>query len=332
MKKVLVTGAGGFIGSRLTEVLAREGFHVKAMCHYNSLGRMGWLEDLPLDIAGEIETVAGDVRDPYTVRSAVHSVDVIFHLAALIGIPYSYISPDSYIDTNIKGTLNILQAGRDSGVEQILLTSTSEVYGTARYVPIDEEHPVQGQSPYSASKIGADQLAISFYRSFGTPISIIRPFNTYGPRQSARAIIPTIVSQILGGSALIRLGAIHPSRDMTFVDDTVKGFLASSQSECAIGEVINLGTGFEITMRDLAALIAEIMGKEISVVQEGSRIRPDKSEVERLCADNSKARKLLGWAPEYSGLNGLRKGLTRTIEWFSRQCQSRLCKWSDYHV
>jgi dTDP-glucose 4,6-dehydratase len=261
----------------------------------------------------------GDVRDPNGVRTAMQGCDVVLHLAALIGIPYSYHSPDSYVDTNVKGTLNILQAARDLGVEKVVHTSTSEVYGTAQYVPINEEHPLQGQSPYSATKIGADQLALSFYQSFQLPVTIARPFNTYGPRQSARAVIPTVITQIARGATRIKLGALHPTRDFNYVDDTVGGFIAIAASDNAVGEVINIGSGFEISIGDTVQLIADVMGKNIAIECENQRMRPEASEVFRLCADRTKAQRLLDWQPAYAGLTGLKQGLRRTVDWFSNE-------------
>lgn len=316
-KKILVTGADGFIGSHLAETLVRRGHSVKAFVMYNSFNSWGWLEQAPADIKAEIEVFSGDIRDPYGVKKAMTGCDRVLHLAALIAIPYSYHSPETYIDTNIKGTLNILQAARELEISRVVHTSTSEVYGTAQFVPITEEHPLQGQSPYSASKIGADQLAMSFYRSFNTPVTIVRPFNTYGPRQSARAVIPTVISQIAAGKTAIKAGALTPTRDFNFVSDTVSGFIAAASSEAAIGEIFNLGTGREISIGDTIRLIAEAMGREITVESDAERMRPVASEVERLCADNSKARRLLNWQPEFSGVEGLKRGLKITAEWFS---------------
>jgi NAD dependent epimerase/dehydratase len=318
-KRVLVTGADGFIGSHLAEALVREGHDVRAMALYNPFGSAGWLDSVSSGIRDSLEVVLSDVRDPYGVREAIKSVEIVYHLAALIAIPYSYRSPDTYVDTNIRGTLNVLQAVRDLGVEKLVHTSTSEVYGTARQVPIDEEHPLQGQSPYSASKIGADQIALSFHRSFGTPVAVIRPFNTYGPRQSARAVIPTIITQIAAGKREIRLGALAPTRDFNYVSDTVRGFQAVASSDCSIGEVINIGSGFEVSIGDTVRLIAEVMNAEIEVVADEQRFRPENSEVQRLLADNSKARNLLGWEPEFAGIDGFRRGLAKTAKWFCDQ-------------
>ena len=314
--KILVTGADGFIGSHLTEALIRSGREVRAFVYYNSFNHWGWLDHSPRDIRQQLDVFAGDIRDPHGVKTAMRGCDTVMHLAALIAIPYSYHSPDSYVETNIRGTLNVLQAARELEVHKVVHTSTSEVYGTARSVPINEEHPLQGQSPYAATKIGADQLALSFQRAFGTPVTVIRPFNTYGPRQSARAIIPTIISQLASGKRRIKLGALHPTRDFSFIDDTVQGFIAIAQAAGAVGQVVNLGTNFEISIRDLAQLIAEVMGKAIDIETEAVRLRPEQSEVERLCADNTRARELLGWKPDYAGRDGLRRGLAATCAWF----------------
>ena len=316
-KTVLVTGADGFIGSHLTETLVRQGHKVRAFVYYNSFNSWGWLDTLGKAIQDELEVFSGDISDPSAVQNAVEGCSVIFHLAALIAIPYSYQAPASYVETNVTGTLNILQAARVCGVEKVVHTSTSEVYGTAKYVPMDEQHPLQAQSPYSATKIAADQLALSFYRSFGLPIAIIRPFNTYGPRQSARAVIPTIITQIAAGKEKIKLGTLEPTRDLNYVKDTVSGFMAVAVSDKAVGEVINIGSNYEISIGDLAELIAEVMGRQVTIETEAERLRPAKSEVERLCADNRKARRLLGWEPAYAGLEGLRRGLEDTAEWFS---------------
>lgn len=317
MRKVLVTGADGFIGSHLTERLISEGCAVRAMAQYNSFNSAGWLDSLPGDARAAIEIVRSDVRDPNAMRQAVQGCDTVLHLASLIAIPYSYHAPDSYVDTNIRGTVNILQAARDLGVERVVHTSTSEVYGTAQFVPITEDHPLRGQSPYSASKIGADQIALSFFDSFDLPVSVIRPFNTYGSRQSARAVIPTIITQIARGERKLRLGAITPTRDFSFVADTVGGFIAIAKSEKSVGEVINIGSGFEISIGDTARLIAEVMGVDIEIETDEQRLRPEKSEVERLLASVEKADRLLGWKPEYGGLAGFRRGLGETVRWFS---------------
>ena len=317
--KILVTGADGFIGSHLTEMLVKSGHDVRAFTLYNSFGNWGWLDHCDPAVVGHFDVFAGDIRDPYGVRAAMKNCDVVLHLAALIAIPYSYHSPDTYIDTNIKGTLNVLQAARDLGVSRVVHTSTSEVYGTAQFVPITEEHPLQGQSPYSASKIGADQIAHSFYTSFETPVLTIRPFNTYGPRQSSRAVIPTIITQLASGVRQIKLGAVHPTRDFSFVADTVSGFMAAITSEQGVGEVINLGSSFEISIEETAFCIAEAMGKEIEIISDSVRLRPGKSEVERLFASTEKAKRMLKWSPNYSGRDGFIRGLAKTIEWFTDQ-------------
>lgn len=315
-KNVLVTGADGFIGSHLTEALVKRGCSVKAFVMYNSFNSWGWLDHSDPRVRQQLDVFAGDIRDSYGVRQAMKGCDVVFHLAALIAIPYSYHSPATYIDTNINGTLNVVQAARDLEVERVVHTSTSEVYGTARQVPITEEHPLQGQSPYSASKIGADQIALSFHRSFETPVALIRPFNTYGPRQSARAVIPTVITQVASGARRLRLGALHPTRDFNFVADTVAGFMHVAECEAAVGEVINIGSGFEISIGDIVSLIAELMDSEIEIETDMQRLRPCDSEVERLVAGIDKARQLLGHAPAYAGLGGLRRGLEETISWF----------------
>jgi len=314
---VLVTGADGFIGSHLTEALVRAGYKVRAFVLYNSFNSWGWLDRCAPEVNGKFEVFAGDIRDPHGVRTAMQGCDAVLHLAALIAIPYSYHSPDTYVDTNIKGTLNIVQAARELGLSKVIHTSTSEVYGTARFVPITEEHPLQGQSPYSASKIGADQIALSFHAAFGTPVTIIRPFNTYGPRQSARAVIPTIITQIANGKRELKLGALHPTRDFNFVADTVAGFLAALKSDRGVGEVINLGSNYEISIGDTARTIAEVMGADIQVLSDAQRLRPEKSEVDRLWASNAKAAELLAWKPAYGDLDGFRRGLAETVEWFS---------------
>lgn len=304
-KKILVTGADGFIGSHLTEELVRQGHDVKAFVMYNSFNSWGWLDSSAKEICQELEVFAGDIRDPHGVKQAMKGCDVVLHLAALIAIPYSYHSPDTYVDTNIKGTLNILQAARELDVEKIVHTSTSEVYGTARFVPISEEHPLQGQSPYSASKIGADQMAISFYNSFNLPVSIIRPFNTYGPRQSARAVIPTIITQIASGQTQIKLGSVHPTRDFNYVRDTVQGFISIASSDQSTGEVINIGSNFEVSIGETAQIIAEIMGVELEIITDDQRLRPEKSEVERLWADSTKAKNYLDGTRSMVGVKAL---------------------------
>jgi len=311
-KRVLLTGACGFIGSHLAQRLVEEGCALRAFVYYNSFGSYGWLEDLPAEILSEIDIFMGDVRDPNGVRTAMKDIDVVFHLAALIGIPYSYHSPDSYVDTNVKGTLNILQAARDEGVEKILVTSTSEVYGTALYAPIDEKHPRQGQSPYSATKIGADVMAESFYRSFEMPVTIVRPFNTYGLRQSARAVIPSIITQLLADKSEIKLGSLSPKRDMVFVKDTAEGFLRIAKCDNTSGEEINIATGEEISIGELADTLVDIINPDAKIVTDEARIRPEKSEVMRLMGDNSKLYELTGFKPETS----LKDGLNQTVEWF----------------
>ena len=316
-QRILITGADGFIGSHLTEALVRQGHKVRAFVLYNSFNSCGWLDQCSDDVKGQFEVFAGDIRDPHGVKEAMKGCDSVLHLAALIAIPYSYHSPDTYVDTNIKGTLNLLQAARELGVRRVVHTSTSEVYGTARFVPITEEHPLRGQSPYSATKIAADQLAYSFYASFKLPVVIARPFNTYGPRQSARAIIPTIITQIASGERQIKLGAVSPTRDFNFVQDTVAGFIAALKSERGLGEVINLGSNFEISVGDTAQLIAEVMNAKIEIITDEARLRPADSEVERLWADNTRAGELLGWKPDYAGREGFKRGLAETAKWFS---------------
>lgn len=312
MKKVLITGADGFIGSHLTEELIKQGYAVRAFVYYNSFNSWGWLDTLPKNILDQIEIFTGDIRDPNGVREAMQGIEMVFHLAALIAIPFSYHSPDSYIDTNIKGTLNVLQAARDIGTSRVLVTSTSEVYGSAQYVPIDEKHPFQGQSPYSATKIGADRLAESFYRSFDLPVSIVRPFNTYGPRQSARAVIPTIITQLIAGKKEIRLGTLTPTRDFNYVKDTVSGFIEIAKSQMTIGEEINIATQNEISIGQLALeLVAQINPSAVIHCDE-ERLRPDKSEVNRLLGSNEKIMRLTPWKPSYD----LKSGLAETIKFF----------------
>ncbi len=330
--RVLVTGADGFIGSHLTEALVRAGHDVKAFALYNSFGTWGWLDRCAPDVRGNFQVFTGDVRDPFGVRESMRGCDAVLHLAALIGIPYSYHSPSSYVETNISGTLNVVQAARDLGLQRVIHTSTSEVYGSARFVPITEEHPLQGQSPYSASKIGADHIALSYYLSFGTPVTVIRPFNTYGPRQSARAVIPTIISQIASGMRSIKLGALSPTRDFNFVSDTVAGFIAALECDASIGHSINLGSNFEISVENTAKMIAEIMATDVTWVSDEQRLRPANSEVERLWADNSKAFSLMGWRPQYGGLQGLRKGLGETINWFTEPTNLSAYKPDIYNV
>jgi dTDP-glucose 4,6-dehydratase len=311
-KKILVTGADGFIGSHLTETLVKQGHQVRAFAYYNSFNSWGWLDTLPKEIQNEIDVFTGDIRDPNGVRQAMEGVDEVFHLAALIAIPFSYHSPDTYVDTNIKGTLNVLQAARDLGTSRVLVTSTSEVYGTAQYVPIDEKHPYQGQSPYSATKIGADRLAESFYRSFNMPITIVRPFNTYGPRQSARAVIPTIITQLLAGKEKIELGALTPTRDFNYVKDTVNGFIEIAQSDKTIGEEINIATQREISIGQLAEELIKQINPKAEIVCDDQRLRPEKSEVNRLLGSNEKIMRLTNWKPNYT----FEQGLAETIEFF----------------
>ena len=331
-KKVLVTGADGFIGSHLVEALVERGYDVRAFVLYNSFGSWGWLDTVDEDVRESLDVFAGDVRDPYGVKTAMQGCDLVLHLAALIAIPYSYHSPATYVGTNVNGTLNVVQAARELGVEKVVHTSTSEVYGTAQFVPITEEHPLQGQSPYSASKIGADQIAYSYYASFDTPVAIVRPFNTYGPRQSARAVIPTIITQIANGARRIKLGALHPTRDFNYVADTVRGFIAAAESDASVGEVINIGSGFEISIGDLAHVIAEAMGVEIEIETDDVRMRPEKSEVERLLASNAKAADLLGWHAEYGSREGLVRGLRATADWFGDEANLSRYKANVYNI
>jgi NAD dependent epimerase/dehydratase len=324
--KVLVTGADGFIGSHLTEMLVENGFSVKALSQYNSFNNWGWLEDI--SCLDNVEVVTGDVRDPHFCKKITKGVEIIYHLAALIAIPYSYVAPDSYVDTNIKGTLNICQAARENNVQRVIHTSTSEVYGTAQYVPINESHPLQPQSPYSATKIAADSMAISFYNSFKLPITIVRPFNTYGPRQSARAVIPSIITQIASGKKSINLGDVSPTRDFSYVEDTCRGFLALGSCDQAIGETVNVGSNFEISIADSLNLIKELMNSDVEFVVDEQRIRPEKSEVFRLWCDNSKIEKLTGFKPQID----IREGLRRTIDWFLCEQNSQKYKPNIYNV
>jgi NAD dependent epimerase/dehydratase len=327
-KRVLVTGAGGFIGSHLVEQLVKKGCKVVAFAHYNSFNRWGWLDTLPGNDLENITVFTGDIRDPYGVKKAMENISTVFHLAALIGIPYSYHSPDTYVDTNVKGTLNILQAARELGVERIIHTSTSEIYGTAQQIPITEEHPVNPQSPYAATKSGADFLALTFHRSFDVPVTVVRPFNTYGPRQSARAVIPTIISQIISKKGVVSLGAVSPTRDLNFVTDTANGFIMAAESDAAIGEVVNLGTGLEISIGNLAKKIGEIMNTTITLETDMQRLRPEKSEVERLCASNVKAKKILGWKPMIT----LSHGLELTVKWFLKEENNSVYKSTIYNI
>jgi NAD dependent epimerase/dehydratase len=324
-KKVLVTGADGFIGSHLTEMLVSRGYAVRALSQYNSFNYWGWLEDINRT---NMEVVCGDVRDPNYCREITRDIDVVFHLAALIAIPYSYVAPDSYVATNVTGTLNICQAARDNGCSRIIHTSTSEVYGTAQYVPIDEKHPLQPQSPYSASKIGADAMAMSFFNAFNLPVTIARPFNTYGPRQSMRAVIPTIITQIANGEKQIKLGDVSPTRDFNYVLDTCRGFIALAESDKTIGETVNIGSNFEISIGDTLNKIKAIMNSDVEFVTEEQRLRPDKSEVFRLWCDNSKIRELTGFKPEYS----IDQGLRETVDWFTRHDNLRGYKAGIYNL
>lgn len=332
MSKILVTGADGFIGSHLVEHLVRQGHDVRAFVLYNSFNSWGWLDSCTSEVTGRFDVFSGDIRDPHGVRTAMQGSDVVLHLAALIGIPYSYHSPDTYVDTNIKGTLNVLQAARDLEVDHVIHTSTSEVYGSAQFVPITELHPLEGQSPYSASKIGADQMALAFHRSFGTPVTVIRPFNTYGPRQSARAVIPTVITQLASGGGPLRLGLLDPTRDFSFVSDTVGGFVSAIGSENSFGQVINLGSGFEVTIRETVQIISGIMGVTTEIQTQNDRVRPPLSEVDRLWADTSKAKELLRWQPAYGGIEGFRRGLEETIDWFSEPANLARYKPDVYNV
>lgn len=327
-KRVLITGADGFIGSHLVEELIKEGYSVKAFCYYNSFNSWGWLDSFPKELLSQIEIFTGDVRDPNGVRTAMKGCDLVFHLAALIAIPYSYHSPDSYVDTNIKGTLNIIQAAKDLNIERILVTSTSEIYGTAQYVPIDEKHPKQPQSPYSASKIGADCMADSFYRSFDMPITIVRPFNTYGPRQSARAIIPTIISQLLNGYDEIQLGDLTPTRDLLYVKDTAKGFIEIAKSQSLIGHECNIATNSEISMQKMADTLVELINPSAKIIQDPARLRPEKSEVFRLFGDNKKILEHTNWSVQHT----LEQGLQKTIEWFAQAENLKQYKAGIYNV
>jgi NAD dependent epimerase/dehydratase len=325
-KKALITGADGFIGSHLTEMLIAKGYQVKALSQYNSFNNWGWLEDI--DKTSQIEILSGDIRDPHYCKYITKDVDIIFHLAALIAIPYSYVAPDSYVDTNIKGTLNICQAAKDNGNIRIIHTSTSEVYGTAKYVPINEEHPMQPQSPYSATKIAADAMAMSFFNAFELPITIARPFNTYGPRQSARAVIPTIITQIANGIKEIKLGDLTPTRDFNYVEDTCQGFIALAEADATIGETINIGSSFEISIGDTLNIIKELMDSNVSFVIDEQRIRPEKSEVFRLWCDNTKIENLTGFKPQV----GIREGLQRTIDWIIEPDHLRAYKAEVYNI
>lgn len=332
MKKIFVTGADGFIGSHLVESLVKKGYDVKALVLYNSFNYWGWLDDINESIKKSIEVVTGDIRDPFGIDNAIKDCDVVINLAALIAIPYSYSSPSSYVDTNIKGTLNILESTKKHNIQKLIHTSTSEVYGSAQYIPIDEKHPNIAQSPYAATKIAADQLVLSYYRSFDTPAGIVRPFNTYGPRQSNRAIIPTTITQILSGSKEIRLGNTHPTRDFSYIDDTVNGIIKSINSDEIIGNVINLGSGFEISINDTIKLITEIIGKDIEVISDKVRVRKKLSEVDQLLSDNTLAKKILKWEPKYSNIEGFKLGLQKTIEWFSNEQNRNKYKSDIYNI
>ena len=326
MLHALITGADGFIGSHLTEMLVAKGYKVKALSQYNSFNNWGWLEDI--NCKDQIEVLTGDIRDPHYCKHITQDVDIIFHLAALIAIPYSYVAPDSYVDTNIKGTLNICQAAKENGNIRVIHTSTSEVYGTAQYVPIDEKHPLQPQSPYSATKIAADAMAMSFYNAFELPVTIARPFNTYGPRQSARAVIPTIITQIANGMKVIKLGDVSPTRDFNYVEDTCRGFLALAESDEAIGQTVNIGSNFEISVGDTLNIIKELMGSDVKFVTDEQRIRPEKSEVFRLWCDNTQIENLTGFQPQVK----IREGLQRTIDWFTSEDRLRKYKAGVYNL
>jgi NAD dependent epimerase/dehydratase len=324
--RVLVTGADGFIGSHLVELLIAKGYKVKALAQYNSFNHWGWLEDI--NCKNQVEIICGDIRDPHFCRHITKDIDIIFHLAALIAIPYSYIAPESYVSTNVTGTLNICQAALDNNVSRIIHTSTSEVYGTAQYVPIDEKHPLQAQSPYSASKIGADAMAMSYFNAFDLPLTIARPFNTYGPRQSARAVIPTIISQIANGEKQIKLGDVSPTRDFNYVQDTCRGFIALAEHDSCVGQTVNIGSNYEITVQDTLLLIKDIMGSDVEFILDEQRIRPEKSEVNRLWCDNSKINKLTGFTPQHD----LKAGLIKTIDWFIESDNLSKYKHDIYNV
>ncbi len=330
--KSLITGSDGFIGSHLVESLVKDGKKVKAFCFYNSNNSWGWLDTISKEIKDNVEIFLGDIRDPHCVKEAMNGCDTVYHLAALIGIPYSYISPKSYVDTNISGTLNVIESARELEIEKIIHTSTSETYGSAQYVPINESHPLSAQSPYAASKIGADHLALSFYRSFGTPISVLRPFNTYGPRQSNRAVIPTIISQIASGQRKIKLGSLYPTRDFNFVQDTCEAFKAVAKSEFCTGKVINSASKFEISIQETAKIISEIMNVEIEIISDDKRIRPRDSEVSRLYGDNNLLKELTDWSPKFLGIEGFKKGLKITIDWFSNKKNLDLYKTNLYAI
>lgn len=331
MRKVLVTGAGGFIGSHLTEALIKDGVSTRALVHYNSANSWGWLDALSPDLKANVDVVAGDIRDAAGLKQAMTGCDTVLHLAALISIPYSYDYPQSYVDTNVSGTLNVLQAARDLDVERIVVTSTSEVYGTAQNVPITEDHRLHPQSPYAASKVGADQLALSFHRSYGLPVAVMRPFNTFGPRQSARAVIPSVIIQLLDGSRKIRLGALHPTRDFLYVEDSARAFIAVAKSAQCAGQVVHAGSGAEISIGDTVKLIAELIGGPIEIESDQERFRPEASEVNRLWASNDRIKALANWSPEFGGRAGFKRGLERTLEWFKDPKNAKLYKSDCYN-
>lgn len=332
MAKVLVTGADGFIGSHLVEKLVQKGDSVKALCMYNSFGSWGWLDSIDVNVRNNIEVVLGDIRDPFCVKKVMMGCEKVYHLAALIAIPYSYDSPKSYVDTNIHGTLNIIQAGREIGVSRIIHTSTSETYGSAQFVPITEDHPQVGQSPYAASKIGADQIALSYFRSFQTPISVLRPFNAYGPRQSTRAVIPTIITQIASGNRKIKLGAVSPTRDFNYVSDICDAFIAVAESNYVLGKVINAASNFEISIGETAYLIANVMNENIEIITEEKRLRPELSEVNRLYGENKLLTQLTNWEPKYGGKEGFKKGLIKTCDWFSNEDNLKKYRIGEYTI
>jgi NAD dependent epimerase/dehydratase len=331
-KRVLITGADGFIGSHLTEAMVSAGVDVRAFVFYNAFNSWGWLDEAEPAIRANLDVFAGDIRDQGGVREAMRGCDIVLHLAALISIPFSYHSPEAFVDTNIKGTLNIVEAARAHGIERVVLTSTSEVYGTARFVPITEEHPLQGQSPYAATKIGADQIALSYHHAFGTPVVLLRPFNTYGPRQSARAVIPTVLTQVMTGARKIKLGSIHPTRDFSFVADTVRGFARAAAAQNILGETINIGSGFEISIGDTVGLIAEALGATIEIETDEARVRPAESEVERLFAGIAKAEALMEWRPLYGGSDGFKRGLAETIAWYRDPSNLARYKHDRYNI
>ena len=331
-KKFLVTGADGFIGSHVCETLVERGHDVRALAYYNSFGNWGWLDQLPPETQSSIDVVLGDVRDPFLVKDVMEGADVVLHLAALIGIPYSYVAPQSYVDTNVTGTLNVLEAAKALGTARVIQTSTSEVYGSAQFVPITEEHPLRAQSPYAASKIGADQLALSYERSFQTPVTVVRPFNTYGPRQSARAVIPTIIVQALASTDPIHLGSTTPTRDFNFVKDIAEGFAMIGESTEGLGEVVNLGSNFEISIGQVVEAIGAAIGRDIAVETDEARVRPEASEVDRLWAANAKASEIYGWTPSHGGLGGFHKGIAKTVEWFSEPANRAAYKPGTYNV